>query len=209
MRGCRGAVVLFLAHIPETSCEDFNAFLDRGVVVGTMKRPEIGFFAEQMKSGWSNVKLYVPQHLNEDSLALPKSCGTVIPERGTKLDTSCMTWNEIWETLEGYAENTSEKELLEKFRAFASIFEGCEQPLQDCAFRVSSQPNDMFQADLLWFDSHVIQPVPPHQRCLRDVIPPADELYVPYLPIQPDRIQFCRDIVLQIPLVLRYTLHGD
>ncbi|MBR2216623.1 MAG: DUF1998 domain-containing protein [Selenomonadaceae bacterium] len=30
--------------LPETSCEEFNAFLDRGVVVGTLQEPDIGFF---------------------------------------------------------------------------------------------------------------------------------------------------------------------
>lgn len=161
------------ALIPETSCEDFNAFLDRGVVVGTMKRPEIGLFAEQLKSGWNNVKLYVPQPQKEDSSASQKSSGTVIPERGTELDTSGMTWNEIWETLEDYAESTSEKELLEKFRAFAGIFEGREQPLQDCAFRVSSQPDDTFQADLLWLDSHVILLLNDNARCF-DLLTQSD-----------------------------------
>lgn len=30
--------------VPETSCEEFNRFLDRGVVVGTLERPDLGFF---------------------------------------------------------------------------------------------------------------------------------------------------------------------
>ena len=30
--------------IPETSCEEFNCFLDRGVVVGTFDNPNLGFF---------------------------------------------------------------------------------------------------------------------------------------------------------------------
>lgn len=30
--------------IPETSCEEFNAFLDRGIVVGTFANPKLGFF---------------------------------------------------------------------------------------------------------------------------------------------------------------------
>ncbi|MDL4816940.1 DrmB family protein [Actinomadura opuntiae] len=30
--------------LPETSCEEFNRFLDRGLVVGSLKEPEIGFF---------------------------------------------------------------------------------------------------------------------------------------------------------------------
>ncbi len=32
--------------VPETSCEEFNRFLDRGVVVGTLERPDLGFFAD-------------------------------------------------------------------------------------------------------------------------------------------------------------------
>lgn len=32
--------------LPETSCEEFNAFLDRGVVVGTFDNPSIGFFRD-------------------------------------------------------------------------------------------------------------------------------------------------------------------
>ena len=59
------------------------------------------------------------------------------------------------------------------------------------------------------FTRPVVLLIPPHQRRFRDVIPPADELHVPRLSIQPDRIQFCRDFVLQIPLVLCYTFHGD
>lgn len=30
--------------VPETSCEEFNRFLDRGVVVGTLERSDLGFF---------------------------------------------------------------------------------------------------------------------------------------------------------------------
>lgn len=32
--------------LPETSCEHFNAFLDRGVLIGTMEEPDIGFFSK-------------------------------------------------------------------------------------------------------------------------------------------------------------------
>lgn len=32
--------------LPETSCENFNAFLDRGVLIGTMEEPDIGFFSK-------------------------------------------------------------------------------------------------------------------------------------------------------------------
>ena len=34
------------ALIPETSCELFNSFLDRGCIIGTFEHPEIGFYSE-------------------------------------------------------------------------------------------------------------------------------------------------------------------
>jgi hypothetical protein len=30
--------------VPETACEEFNRFLDRGVVIGTVERRDVGFF---------------------------------------------------------------------------------------------------------------------------------------------------------------------
>lgn len=33
----------------ETSCEEFNAFLDRGLLVGTPGQPELGFFADYLR----------------------------------------------------------------------------------------------------------------------------------------------------------------
>ncbi|WP_218327049.1 DUF1998 domain-containing protein [Enterococcus alishanensis] len=35
--------------ISETSCEKMNVFLDRGLLIGTMKDPELGFFSKVMK----------------------------------------------------------------------------------------------------------------------------------------------------------------
>ena len=32
--------------LPETSCEEFNSFLDRAMLIGTMENPEIGFFSK-------------------------------------------------------------------------------------------------------------------------------------------------------------------
>jgi hypothetical protein len=40
LAACHGCALL-----PETSCEEFNRFLDRGLVIGTFSDPELGFFA--------------------------------------------------------------------------------------------------------------------------------------------------------------------
>ena len=44
LSACHGCVLL-----PETSCEKGNRFLDRGLLVGTMKSPQIGFFRDFLK----------------------------------------------------------------------------------------------------------------------------------------------------------------
>jgi hypothetical protein len=43
---CNLAACHNCALVPETACEEFNRFLDRGLVVGTFDKPELGFFAE-------------------------------------------------------------------------------------------------------------------------------------------------------------------
>lgn len=43
---CNLAACHACALLPETSCEEFNRFLDRGLLVGTLQHPEIGYFAD-------------------------------------------------------------------------------------------------------------------------------------------------------------------
>jgi hypothetical protein len=43
---CNLAACHGCALIPETSCEEFNRFLDRGLVVGTFEDPSLGFFSD-------------------------------------------------------------------------------------------------------------------------------------------------------------------
>lgn len=43
---CNLAACHGCALVPETSCEEFNRFLDRGLVVGTFDNPDLGFFSD-------------------------------------------------------------------------------------------------------------------------------------------------------------------
>lgn len=43
---CNLAACHGCALVPETSCEEFNRFLDRGLVIGTFDKPSLGFFSE-------------------------------------------------------------------------------------------------------------------------------------------------------------------
>jgi hypothetical protein len=42
---CNLAACHNCALVPETACEEFNRFLDRGLVVGTQDAPTLGFFS--------------------------------------------------------------------------------------------------------------------------------------------------------------------
>ena len=46
--GCNLAACHNCALLPETSCEHRNKMLDRGVMIGTLDEPEIGFFAQYL-----------------------------------------------------------------------------------------------------------------------------------------------------------------
>lgn len=46
LAACHGCALL-----PETSCEEFNRFLDRGLVIGTFGDPTLGFFADMSNVG--------------------------------------------------------------------------------------------------------------------------------------------------------------
>ncbi len=41
LAACHGCALL-----PETSCEEFNRFLDRGLVIGTFDDPGLGYFSD-------------------------------------------------------------------------------------------------------------------------------------------------------------------
>lgn len=45
MAACHGC-----ALVPETSCEEFNHFLDRGLVTGTFDRPNLGYFSSMLEA---------------------------------------------------------------------------------------------------------------------------------------------------------------
>lgn len=47
---CNLAACHACALLPETSCEEFNRFLDRGVVIGTFEDPSLGYFSEFLSS---------------------------------------------------------------------------------------------------------------------------------------------------------------
>ena len=140
------------ALIPETSCEEFNTFLDRGIVVGTMEAPDEGIYSPQLtlKEEWTCTvaKDYNPGHVvvAEPDFDVQKSSGT---------DLSDDSYLDIWNYLEDYSENENEKKIIKQLKEKKSLFENKEKPFRECSGK-SSLSDSSLQCDLVWFDSKVI-----------------------------------------------------
>lgn len=140
------------ALIPETSCEEFNTFLDRGIVVGTMEYPDEGIYSPQLtlKEDWKCTVTKDSKHENVIVTApefdVKKSSGT---------DLSDDTYIDIWNYLEEYSENENEKKILKQLKDKNSLFENKEKPFRECSGK-SSLSDSSLQCDLVWFNSKVI-----------------------------------------------------
>ena len=140
------------ALIPETSCEEFNIFLDRGTVVGTFNSPNLGFYHEQLygEERWEMLSSpNKPGSLkakNEHKIML-------IPTVGT--DMRDVTYSEIWRSVKQWSENYVEKALLDKLISAAGIFATKEKPIYDCKYMLSGDTEE-YVGTLLWKKSKVI-----------------------------------------------------
>jgi hypothetical protein len=136
--------------IPETSCEEFNIFLDRGTVVGTYENRSMGFYSEQLYNGapWEDSSAPIPAWSQEDE---PNKT-IMIVDNG--IDLSDALLKDVWESLREWSGNDTETQLLKDLEDQAECFNGKEVPRQDCIFRVSESP-EQFKCDIIWKKSKV------------------------------------------------------
>ena len=88
--------------IPETSCERFNTFLDRGVLIGTFKEKNIGFFTQE------ETKTTTPSCPSPEIQNTQFSQTIVIKNNGTSL--SGLSLSEIWKQTFETVENPTDFE---------------------------------------------------------------------------------------------------
>lgn len=139
------------ALIPETSCEEFNVFLDRGLVVGIFNNYRLGFFYEQLYGD----KQWERHNSNNDHLPRdPESDNQVIiPETGT--DMRDVHYSEIWKSVEVWTDNPTELILLKNLKDIADSFALKEKPEYECSFLIVGDSEE-FKATLLWKKSKVM-----------------------------------------------------
>ena len=134
--------------VPETSCEEFNVFLDRGSVIGTFEDPEIGFYSSYVgtKDKWKTPTKKQRKKTQE------KAHLCVITDYG--MDLSGSTYESVWKSLLQFVENDKEKLLLNSLIDNAEEFENLEKPRSGATFCISDEIN--LGVDLLWTDSKVM-----------------------------------------------------
>lgn len=136
--------------IPETSCEEFNIFLDRGTIVGTYENREMGFYSKQLHGAAPWKENSVPEDNNEANLT--SRTHVIITDQGTDLRDSA--YAEIWKDLKTWAVDAKERALLSELENSSDLFLLKEKPYRDCIFQIGGN-EEQYKCDLFWKASQV------------------------------------------------------
>lgn len=131
--------------IPETSCEEFNCFLDRGVVVGTFDNPNLGFFQG----------VYEGVATPQSTPAVSDSTRTAFVYKGGGTDMSDSTYQEIWNNLLDWATDETESGLLRDLIAKAELLVGKEKPVMNGTM-LDLATQEEYICDLIWKQAKII-----------------------------------------------------
>ena len=136
--------------LPETCCEEFNVFLDRGVVAGTCGNKKLGFFYKQLyeNNGWKcSTKQTEQEPKNEERLI-----ERVIIIEGT--DMSGENWKTVVSDILQFSETNGEKAFAEWLKN-SSVLVGKKMPLRDVKFSVLGKPG-IWECDYYWNDQKIM-----------------------------------------------------
>lgn len=136
--------------IPETSCEEFNVFLDRGTIVGTFENREMGFYNSLLysTSSWENSN-YPECKISTDNQI---NINFIIIDQGTDLRDS--NYSEIWKDLGAWATDPKEIDFLSDLEISSEFFSQKEKPYRDCMFQISGT-DECYKCDLFWKESKI------------------------------------------------------
>ena len=127
------------ALIPETSCEDFNSFLDRGVVIGTLDNPDFGFFAG----------VYETKVVLQEKPKIKSRPKMSLVYKGDGTDMSDIPYSEIWEDLLKWATDDSETALLKELKDKSDLLTIREKPILNGTI-INPATKEEYECDLIW-----------------------------------------------------------
>ena len=140
------------ALLPETCCEEFNVFLDRAVMVGTVKERNMGFFSRQIfgDAGWKGV--VNDRMCHENVTDEKKAEKTFIFNRG--IDLAEEDPRDIIKDVLNWTDSLSEKEFLERILSDNS-FGFDEKPFRDSEFSIIPD-NQELTCTLYWKEKGIM-----------------------------------------------------
>lgn len=133
------------ALIPETSCEEFNSFLDRGVVVGTFDNPTLGFFQGVYEA---------PPKVAPKKETPIASLKPQFVYNGDGLDMRDSSYIEIWNSFICFSDNASERALLSALVA-KDVLLTKKKPHMNGSLRNPSTQEE-YSCDLIWPDEKLV-----------------------------------------------------
>lgn len=134
------------ALIPETSCEAFNSFLDRGVVVGTFDKQNLGFFCRKYKKEERS-----PIGFDNDT----KESLSALCYGGKGSDLSNHEYSDIWSSLLSWSGSKTEKRLLKELYDCSQKMNEKMKPVMNGVL-VDSKTGEEYCCDLIWIKPRIV-----------------------------------------------------
>lgn len=127
--------------VPETSCEEFNVFLDRGVIIGTYEERDIGFFSDYI---YKDTVMYniVKNPQNDGSKSQ-----ILITDLGTNLKNA--DYVDIWNNMLQFSSDEHERKIINELIAKVSDYKDGEKPFKEGTFQVLGD-SKYYNVDLYW-----------------------------------------------------------
>lgn len=130
--------------VPETSCEEFNVFLDRGMVVGTFEHPDFGFYSNF--AALPNMQVE-EENMHKKNLVRQSENEIIVTEYGA--DRSGVPFADIWRNLIQFSTDETEIKVLEELLEHAGAFDRMERPCQSGSFQIGLS-FEQYDVDLIW-----------------------------------------------------------
>ena len=142
--------------IPETSCEEYNVFLDRGCIIGTYNHPEIGFYSRYLASEDFSSDLESDETVKEPETVniTPAKTLNLIPDTSRALDLSDTPYISIFEDMLEWSDDESEIALLNSLINSAPELEKKEKPYRGVDIYVAGDSEALY-CELYWIKSGV------------------------------------------------------
>lgn len=125
--------------IPETSCEEFNCFLDRGIVVGTFDNPNLGFF----QGVYEGAPVPANAHVVSDAPLTP------LVYKGGGTDMSDSTYADIWTNLLDWSTDETETKLLQELIVKSDFCASKIKPVMNGTM-LDLTTQEEYACDLIW-----------------------------------------------------------